>query len=62
MYTLGISETANELKIGKHTIYKIINEKNIKTYRVGRRVVFDSEQSKQILKGFIFYSLAGFIQ
>lgn len=48
MYTLGISETANELKIGKHTIYKIINEKNIKTYRVGRRVVFDSEQSKKL--------------
>ena len=48
MYTLGISETANELKIGKHTIYKIINEKNIKTYRVGRRVVFDSEQSKRL--------------
>lgn len=49
MSLIGIAETASVLKIGKETLYRIIDEKNIKTLRIGRKIGFDNEQTK-ILK------------
>ena len=49
MSLIGISETASVLKIGKETLYRIIDEKNIKTLKIGKKIGFDNEQTK-ILK------------
>lgn len=49
MSLIGIAETASVLKIGKETLYRIIDEKNIKTLKIGRKIGFDNEQTK-ILK------------
>lgn len=48
MNLLGINETALALKIGRNTLYRIIDEKNIKTHKVGKRIAFDNEQTKRL--------------
>lgn len=53
MNLLGINETALALKIGRNTLYKIIDEKNIKTHRVGKRIAFDNEQARRLQEAVI---------